>query len=394
MVLVIAGSIAAYKAVYVARLLLQRGARVIPVMTAAAKSFVGVTTFSGLTGERVYDDMFEPTASGEPHVELTSQADVVAMVPATADLMARMATGRSDDLASAIALCARCPVVVAPAMHPRMWSHSATQRNASLLRETRDIRFVDPVDGVVASGESGVGRMAEPETIADTVFSCLSPRDLQGKHIVVTAGPTVEDIDPVRFVSNRSSGKMGFAIATEAARRGATVSLVAGPVALETPAGVDRTNVRSALSMQEQLCKLLGPELAGADAVVMAAAVGDYRVEHPSPAKLKRSDATLTLSLVPNPDILASLGESRRANRPLLVGFALETNDVEVHARKNLSSKHVDLVVANEASESLGRDTNAVLLVDSTTSRSVGPALKTEIARILVDEIARRLQSP
>jgi len=220
-VLAITGSIAAYKAPIVARLLLKRGARVIPLLTKSAREFIGSATLSGLTGERVHSSAFGEGVAGELHVDLAKQADVIAVVPATADTLARLAAGRADDLLTATALCAKCTVVLAPAMFPNMWSHPATQRNVAALAEDGRVVFVGPVLGEVASGDLGVGRMAEPEAIVDAIFSALSPRDLEGRHIVVSAGPTIEDLDPVRFIGNRSTGKMGFAIASRAKSRGA-----------------------------------------------------------------------------------------------------------------------------------------------------------------------------
>ncbi len=243
-VLAVSGSIAAYKAVEVARLLKKAGARVIPLLTRSAKEFIGPQTFSGITGEPVVEDMFDPTFAGEKHVELGRSADLVLIVPATADLLARLAAGRADDLVTALVLCASCPILAAPAMHPRMWAHPATKRNVATIQADGRVTLVGPVDGDVASGERGLGRLAEPEEIVRAALSHFEARDLAGLRIVVTAGPTVEDLDPVRFLGNRSTGKMGFALAERAAARGASVTLVAGPVSLATPHGVRRIDVR------------------------------------------------------------------------------------------------------------------------------------------------------
>ncbi|MBM4358725.1 MAG: bifunctional phosphopantothenoylcysteine decarboxylase/phosphopantothenate--cysteine ligase CoaBC, partial [Deltaproteobacteria bacterium] len=275
-VLGVCGSIAAYKAASVARLLVKAGVRVIPIMTESATKMLGTATLAGLTGEAVRVGMFDPSIAGELHVELAAAADVLAVVPATAELLSSLATGRADDLLRATLLCGRSPVLVAPAMHPRMWAHPATARNLAMLRAD-GVEFVGPVVGEVASGEVGEGRMAEPEEIAAAILARLSPRDLAERHVVVTAGPTVEDLDPARFLSNRSSGKMGYAIAEAAARRGARVTLISGPVSLASPHGVHLVHARSAHQMQAALWHAVGADLRQADALIMAAAVADYR---------------------------------------------------------------------------------------------------------------------
>ncbi|HEU4537013.1 MAG TPA: bifunctional phosphopantothenoylcysteine decarboxylase/phosphopantothenate--cysteine ligase CoaBC, partial [Polyangiaceae bacterium] len=287
--LCVSGSIAAYKAAELARLLVGAGVRVLPVMTARAEAFLGAATLSGLTGEPVRRDMWDASFAGEMHVALAKQSDVIVLAPATADLLARLAAGRADDLLTALALVAECPVLIAPAMHPSMWGHPATRRNVAQLEADGRVRLVGPVAGPVASGDVGLGRMAEPSLIADEALALLGPRDLRGLRIVVSAGPTVEDIDPVRFLSNRSSGQMGFAIAKAAAARGAEVTLVAGPASLPTPAGVRRIDVRGALAMREALWKALGPALDGADVLVMSAAVSDFRPAEAHGEKRKRA---------------------------------------------------------------------------------------------------------
>lgn len=405
-VLGVSGSIAAYKAVYLARALVKAGHRVIPVMTSAAKSFVGPTSFSAVTGELVRDDMYDPKLSGELHIELTDAADVVVFAPATADLLARMHEGRSDDLLSALALCAKCPVLVAPAMHPRMWEHPATQRNVAALEASGRIAFVGPISGEVASGDVGFGRMEEPEVIADRVLAVLRRQtraqkaghstslvDLQGQRVVVTAGPTVEDLDPVRFISNRSSGKMGFALAKCARARGAEVTLIAGPVSLATPSGVNRVDVRSALDMQSALKQALGAKLEKADVLIMAAAVGDYRVRHLVDAKIKRANMALSVELVPNPDLLAEIGKRRAKKKtPLLVGFAVETHNAVREAQRKLLSKNVDLVVANLAQDAFGKDTNDATIVTRTGSKHLGVRSKDELADRILDAVVGQLQ--
>lgn len=398
--LAVTGSIAAYKAVEVARLLVKRGHRVLPLMTSSATRFVGPVTLSGICGEPVATDMWDPTYPGELHVSIAERAEVLAIVPATADVLARLAQGRADDLVTATALCARGPVVVAPAMHPRMWSHPATQRNVAELRRLGRTVFVGPVDGPVASGDSGMGRMEEPAAIAEAIERTLETGGaggLAGKRIVVTAGPTFEPIDPVRFVGNRSSGKMGFAIAGAAAARGATVVLIAGPVALPTPPGVTRRDVETAEQMRAELADALGPGLERADALVMAAAVADFRPVAPSATKIKKGTdggAPPAIELTRNPDLIAEIGARRTGPRPVLVAFALETGDdaaVLDYARKKLAAKKVDLVVANAAHESLGREENRVALVDATGASPFLSGSKDTIAGAILDRVAQQL---
>ena len=395
--LAVTGSIAAYKAVEVARLCLKAGAKVLPLMTTSAARFVGPVTFAGICGEPVAMDMWDPDFHGEKHVVLASRADVVAIVPATADVLARLAQGRADDLVTATALCARGPVLVAPAMHPRMWEHPATRDNVAALARHGRVVFEGPVVGPVASGESGIGRMAEPEAIARAIARLVAPssRDLAGRHVVVTAGPTYEPVDPVRFLGNRSSGKMGFALAARAAARGARVTLVAGPVALATPPGVARVDVETADELARALDGAFGPSLLGADALVMAAAVADFRPEAPSAVKIKKAagEAAPTIALSRNPDVLATLAARRPvgAARPVLVGFALETGeDAEVlaYARRKLEQKRVDLVVANAADVSLGRDTNRLAIVEAAAAT---PPFETGSKEALADRILDRV---
>jgi phosphopantothenoylcysteine decarboxylase/phosphopantothenate--cysteine ligase len=392
-VLGVTGSIAAYKAAILARLFVKEGARVEVVLTERAKAFVGTATFAGISSRPASHDMFDPRSAGETHVSLTARADLVVIAPATADVLARLVQGRADDLLTATALCARSPVVVAPAMHPAMWGHPATQRNVAQLKADGRVNFVGPEHGEVASGEQGRGRMSEPETILATVRRLLTKPDLLGRHVVVTAGPTVEDVDPVRFITNRSSGKMGYAIAERAAQRGAKVTLVSGPVHLAAPAGVDLVRIRSALEMQRALDEALGADLSQADALIMSAAVADYRLAEVATTKLKRQRETLTLDLVKNPDLLAELGSRRSQLTPILVGFAVETAEdqalIEL-AREKLRKKRVDVVVANHAAESLGRDDNRVWLVSETEAQLVATAPKTVVAEAILDHLVKR----
>lgn len=406
-VLAVTGSIAAYKSVPLLRLLKKAGAHVEVILTEAATQFVGAATFRGL-GVDVHDNMFSETP-GELHVTLAREADLLLVAPATADTLARLRQGRGDDLLTATHLCFSGELVLAPAMHPEMWASPAVQENVAVLAG-RGARFIGPVAGEVASGDVGVGRLAEPEVIVASLSELFAKREsLRGRHVVVTAGPTSEAIDPVRALTNVSSGKMGFAIAAEAALRGARVSLIAGPVHLPTPPGVSRTDVRSALEMREALWKCLGDDLQGADALVMSAAVADYRPKEVATEKLKRDGQPRTLELVPNPDLLAEIGAHRRSvqgdsapghgtqgpgARPLLVGFALETTDdagLEAKARDKLARKGVDLVVANAAAESLGRDDNRVLFVAPDGTKALPRLAKTEIASHLLDWLTEHL---
>jgi phosphopantothenoylcysteine decarboxylase/phosphopantothenate--cysteine ligase len=340
-------------------------------------------------------DMWDPTFAGEMHVRLADQADIVAIVPATADMLARLAHGRADDLVAALALCARGPVVAAPAMHPRMWLHAATRRNVAAIEAQGLVKLVGPVSGEVASGDVGIGRMAEPEAVVAAISALLSPQDLTGLRIVVTAGPTLEDFDPVRFLSNRSTGKMGFAIAERASARGAQVTLLAGPTALATPAGVVRIDVRGAAAMRVALWEALGRDLARADALVMAAAVADYRPSDPSTTKIKKSDEQVTVTLVRNPDILAEVGEARTSKRPVLAGFALETERGDAlvrYARRKLLQKKVDLIIANQADSAFGQDDNQATLVTATEAEPLPRMAKSALADVVLDRVRLLLE--
>jgi phosphopantothenoylcysteine decarboxylase / phosphopantothenate---cysteine ligase len=393
--LCVTGSIAAYKAVLLLRLLLKEGADVEVVLTESAQQFVGAATFAGLTGKPVHGGMFGPQLTGELHLELAGRSDLILVVPTTADMLARIAQGRADDLTSALVLSASCPILVAPAMHPNMWSNPATQRNVMAIAADRRVGFVGPVIGEVASGDSGLGRMAEPEAVLAYAIAQLSPATLRGSHVVVTAGPTAEDLDPVRFISNRSSGKMGFAIAERAAAHGARVTLIAGPVALPTPVGVQRVDVRSATAMRGALWQALHPDLSGAQALIMAAAVADFRPAQTHASKIKRSEASLSLELVPNDDILAEVGQARKSELPVLIGFALETESDErviANARGKLAAKRVDLVVANHADESIGRDDIRALLVGVRDCTKLEPMSKEDAADQILSFVASRLR--
>jgi phosphopantothenoylcysteine decarboxylase/phosphopantothenate--cysteine ligase len=392
--LCVTGSVAAYKAVLLLRALKQEGAEVEVVLTESGAKFVGAATFAGLTGRAPHTSMFAEGMSGELHVSLARGSDLILIAPASADALARLAQGRADDLLGATALCARCPILVAPAMHPSMWSHPATQRNVETLASDQRVGFVGPVEGEVASGDIGVGRLAEPETILSFVIAQLGSGSLRGRHLVISAGPTAEDIDPVRFISNRSSGKMGFALAERAAAHGAKVTLVAGPVSLPTPAGVNRIDVRSALAMRGALWQALKPDLSGADALIMTAAVADYRPAETHASKLKRGKAAIGLELVPNEDLLAEIGAARKAEHPVLVGFALETeadDRLVSAARGKLAKKRVDLIVANHPDTSIGRDSISGSLVSVREAEPFGPLSKRDAADRILDFVVTEL---
>lgn len=383
--LVVGGGIAAFKAALVARELQRRGAAVETVLTAAGQRFISGVTFAGITGRAARVDLWDPSYPGELHIALTAKADLVLVAPATADLLGRMAHGLGDDLATTCLLAARGPVLVAPAMHPRMWEHPATQANAALLR-ARGVTLAGPVVGPLASGERGIGRMAEPEAIVDAAARALTPQDLAGRRVVVSGGGTHEAIDPVRFVGNRSSGRMGYAVATRARDRGAAVVLVSGPTALAAPEGVEVHRVRSAREMRDAVLAAAS----SADLVVMAAAVADYRPADVAAEKIKKSEAELVIRMVKNPDILAELGAARRPGGPMLVGFALETGDLVERAREKLVRKGCDLVVANLADDGFDGDDNRVTLVTLGAVVPLERMSKAAVADRILDHLAAR----
>ncbi len=362
-ILGVTGSIAAYKAVYLLRELTRLGAGVTVVTTAHAEQFVGPLTFRTLSGRPVLSDLFDPqTPDAVEHVQLAERAQALVVAPATANLLAKAAHGIADDFLTTVLLAVRCPVLIAPAMDGGMWEHLAVVANVRTLRE-RGVTVLEPDAGELASGLAGRGRLPEVDAIIEALERLLAPaRDLSGERILVTSGPTREPIDPVRYLSNRSSGKMGHAIATAALRRGAEVILIAGPTPLSPPPGAVYVPVQTAEEMREAALQHLDT----ATIVIKAAAVGDYRAKHPSPTKIKsKKDEGLTLSLVPNPDILKELAS--RKGGAFLVGFAAETNDVRAHAAAKLKAKGVDLLVANDVSKrgiGFEAEENQVTLLD------------------------------
>ncbi len=385
----VGGGIAAYKAAELVRELGRRGAAVRVAMTPNATRFIGAVTFTGITGKPPVIDLWDASYAGEVHVELGAWAEAIVVAPATANLLARAAAGLSDDAVLATLRCADVPVLFAPAMHHRMWKSPPLQRAVDALR-TDGAAFVGPVHGKLASGEEGMGRMSEPVEIVASLEALLTTKqDLAGKTLLVSAGPTQEDLDPVRFLGNRSTGRMGYAIAERAVKRGARVILVSGPVSIAAPLGVELVNVRSASDMHG----VIVARQHDVDAIVMTAAVADYRPREYATQKIKKTDE-LTLELVKNPDILAELGASRTTARPVLVGFALETNDVVAYARDKLVRKRVDLVVANHPDDGLGGDTNVATLVHADGDEALGELTKHELADRILDWVAGRLSYP
>jgi len=384
----VTGGIAAYKACILVRLLRLKGAEVQVVMTRSAERFVGPATFAALSERRVYSDLWE--SPGEVlHVRLAHEADVAIVAPATANVIAKLAYGIADDLLTSTLLEARAPLVLAPAMHTGMWEAAATRSNVAALAE-RGVAFAGPVSGSLAHGDEGLGRMAEPEAIAEIVEDALARgRDLTGRRIVVTAGPTWEPIDPVRFLGNRSTGRMGFAIASEAAGRGADVTLIVGPGTVEPPAGTRLIRVTTADDMLDAVREATP----GADAIVMAAAVADFRPVGVAEDKLKKDAGPPEIRLEATPDILGELG---RGSRDLvLVGFAAETREVEAAGRAKLERKGADLIVANEVGREgtgFGSETNRAAIVSRTgDDEPLRDWTKTELATAICDRIAKLL---
>ena len=390
--LIVGGGIAAYKALELTRLLRKAGVAVRPILTAAGAHFVTPLSLGALAEDAVRTELFSTDDEAKMgHIELSRSADLVVVAPATADLMAKLAQGRADDLASTTLLATDKHVLMAPSMNVRMWEHPATQRNLAQLRAD-GVSFVGPDDGAMACGEFGMGRMAEPAVIAEAVLTALRPSVagiLAGRHILVTAGPTAEPIDPVRVLTNRSSGKQGYAIAGALARLGGRVTLVSGPTALGPPTGVDRINVETAIQMLDA-CETALP----ADAAVCVAAVSDWRVDPAFGVKLKKGPGgPPSFTLVENPDILATLSKAGPARPRLVVGFAAETNDLEALARAKLSRKGCDWIVANDVSQEgvMGGDENEVLLITAAGLDRWDRVGKTVIAERLASKIAEAL---
>src|SRR5436190_6972684 len=390
----VTGGIGAYKAVEVARELQKRGYDVAAIMTRSARRFVGEVTFEAITRRPVITDQYARGMNADiEHISLATDAALLLVAPATANIIGKFANGIADDFLSSLYLATRAPVLMAPAMNTNMLEHEAVRRNIATL-SGRGVRFVEPGAGYLACGWIGKGRLAEPDEIVEAADFLLQPRGtLLGRFVLVTAGPTYEDIDPVRYFGNRSSGKMGYAIAAEAAKRGARVVLISGPSTLAPPAGVELISVRSAAEMHAAV----QPHAASSDIVVMAAAVADYTPERTAASKIEKSDRPLELRLVRTQDILADLGRIRGTNsKPVLVGFAAESGDPVERGRAKLLRKHVDFIVANDitrADAGFEADTNAVTIIGHDDVEAVPLAPKTEVAARILDRAERILSS-
>ncbi len=395
----VSAGIAAYKSALIVRLLKQAGCEVRVVMTDGAQAFITPLTLQALSGEPVRTSLLDPEAeAGMGHIELARWADAIVIAPATADLIARLVHGMADDLLTTLCLASEAPRLIAPAMNQAMWRHTATQRNVAQLAAD-GWQLIGPAAGDQACGDVGPGRMSEPEEIIEAIRRHFAPPPIapqDAPHVVITAGPTREALDPVRYLSNHSSGKMGYALATEAARQGARVTLISGPVSLPTPAGVERIEVETALQMHAAALRL-APE---ATVFIGCAAVADYRAENAAEHKLKKSDDrdTLTLTLVKNPDIIADVAALPSEQRPFVVGFAAETQDVERYAQDKLARKGLDMIVANDVSQQglgFGSDNNAALLLWRTPlgneQLSAPPQPKTQLAALIIQQMLAQL---
>ena len=389
--LIIGGGIAAYKALLLIRLLRAEGAEVVPVLTKAGGEFVTPLSVGALAGGKVYRDLFDLTDEAEMgHIELSRAADLVVVAPATADLLAKMAAGLADDLASTLLLATDKRVLVAPAMNVRMWEHPATRRNVEQL-QADGILFAGPGEGEMACGEFGPGRMAEPEEILGAIRAALGEGPLSGRHVIVTSGPTHEPIDPVRYIANRSSGAQGAAIATALRDLGARVSFITGPADVAPPGGVDVVAVETAREMEKAVKAALP-----ADAAVFAAAVADWRVQNASDSKIKKDGqgALPRLELAENPDILAAIAGMKEGRPPLVVGFAAETDDVVANAAAKRARKGCDWIVANDVSPEtgiMGGAENAVVLISNDGAEEWPRMSKDAVARRLAARIAEAL---
>jgi phosphopantothenoylcysteine decarboxylase/phosphopantothenate--cysteine ligase len=382
----ISGGIAAYKAAELTRLLVRNGADVRVVLTEAGSRFVTPVTLQALSGQTVWTDLWDPRVSDNMgHIELSRDRDLIIVAPASADFLAKLAHGLADDLLSSLCLARRCPLVVAPAMNVEMWENAATQRNVDLL-QADGVRVAGPAAGDQACGETGMGRMLEPAELLAEVAAFFAPKRLAGKRVLVTAGPTEEPLDPVRVITNASSGKMGFAVARAAQEAGADVTLVSGPVSLATPAGVARVNVRTAQEMFEAVKK----GVPACDVFISVAAVSDYRVKNPAAQKIKKANGKeLALQLEERPDILAWVAALPKP--PFCVGFAAESEQLERHAREKRAKKKLPLLAANLAQEAIGRDDNAITLFDAQREHPLGRGAKLDLARKLVAHVAGML---
>jgi phosphopantothenoylcysteine decarboxylase/phosphopantothenate--cysteine ligase len=382
LVVAVTGGVAAYKAAELVRLLGKAGAQVHVVLTRAGARFVTPVTFQALSGNPVWEDLWDARMPNNmAHIDLSRDADAIVIAPATADVIARLVHGLADDLLTTLCLARTCPLLVAPAMNRQMWEHPATRRNIGLLASDGAL-VLGPDAGDQACGETGMGRMLEPETLCEAVVRFLSPKPLAGRRIVMTAGPTFEAIDPVRGITNISSGKMGYALALACARAGAEVDLVSGPTGLAVPEGVRCTMVRSALQMRDAVNVVI----TGADVFIGVAAVADYRPDQAEEHKIKKTGDGLTLSLVPNPDILAEV--AARPDAPFCVGFAAESRDLDQYATGKLRAKRLQMVVGNLVQDGLGTDDNRIVLYDADGRHPLPHASKALLADKIVEHLA------
>jgi len=387
----ITGGIAAYKAAELTRLLVKGGADVRIAMTAAATHFIGTATLQALSGQPVWTDLWDARVNDAMgHIELSRDRDLILVAPASADFIAKLAHGLADDLLSTLCVARRCPLMVAPAMNVEMWQNPATVRNTDTLRAD-GVQIVGPASGGQACGEMGMGRMTEPSDILADVQFFFQPKrlegSLRGRRVLVTAGPTEEPVDPVRVITNTSSGKMGYAVARAAQEAGAEVTLISGPVSLPTPAGVARIDVRTAREMFEAVKK----DASNADIFISVAAVADYRVKNPASQKIKKSNGHLSLELEENPDILAWVAALPKP--PFCIGFAAESEKLAQHAREKRAKKNIPLIAANLAHEALGKDENSLTLYDERGEHPLGRGPKLELARKLLEHAAGMLTS-
>ena len=385
LVLGVTGGVAAYKAAELVRLLGKAGADVHVVLTEGGARFVTAVTFQALSGNPVWTDLWDPRMGNNmAHIDLTRDADAILIAPATADVMAKLVHGLADDLLTTLCLARDCPLLVAPAMNRQMWEHPATRRNVARL-VADGVTLLGPAAGEQACGEVGLGRMLEPEELCEAVIGFFQPKLLAGRRVVMTAGPTFEPIDPVRGITNSSSGKMAYGLARACAQAGAEVVLVSGPVALPVPAGVRRVSVKSALEMREAVLAALP----GSDVFIGVAAVADYRPANAAEHKIKKSGAELAITLTPNPDILAEV--AALPNPPFCVGFAAESRNLDEYAEGKRKAKKLPMVVGNLVQDGLGGDDNEVVLFDEAGRHPLPKAPKPEVARAIVAHLAALL---
>lgn len=391
----VTGGIGAYKAVEIARGLQKNGHDVIAIMTRSAEQFIGPLTFEAITRRGVITDQYKPGANADiEHIAIASNIDLLLVAPATANTIGKFANGLADDFLSSLYTATKAPVMIAPAMNTNMFDHPAVAKNLETLI-ARGVHVVDPGSGYLACGWIGKGRLAEPEDVVASAEQLLTSRrsaSMAGRNILVTAGPTFEDIDPVRFVGNRSSGRMGYAVAAEASRRGASVTLVTGPTHLSAPPGATVVKVRSAADMHAAVME----RVSGQDAVIMSAAVADYTPAEPGQTKMKKDDGPVTITLHRTKDILGDLGKlpTRKHGQPVLIGFAAETNDVIAYAQSKLQKKGADLIVANDVSRTdagFDVDTNAVTLVSAAGTEDVPLQAKSAVAARILDRLEQLL---